>query len=168
MASLKKIMVTLVLLLRKLETSTEQTYNYTREATLFTSSQAERSSVTSGRFDLFVVAFEKIIFDWWQYRASVGKIKKKKMITWGKWVVPPIGAAEVRFEVISGASCNDHWRGHQSTNHQKHAEYTHDHPQPLQKVHIRDSYGLCGPHVEYHRNSRQGIQWIQRIHEKSK
>jgi len=65
-------------------------------------------------------------------------------------VVPPIGLAEIRFQVIGGPCDDDDGRRDQRPYAEKNAERQDDDAEPLQQARIRYFHGLCRLHSEDH------------------
>lgn len=73
-------------------------------------------------------------------------------LTHAEGVIPPIGATQIRFQIVGGTPDDDDRRGDERPNDEEHGENRQDNAQPLQQIHVGDLDGLRRPHAEYYRN----------------
>jgi len=74
----------------------------------------------------------------------------RRVLTSSETVVPPIGLAEIRFQVIGSPCDDDDGRRNQRSYAKEHAERQDDDTEPLQQARVRYLHGLRRLHSEDH------------------
>lgn len=82
-------------------------------------------------------------------------------------VIPPVGFAQERFEVVGGAANDYDRRGHQRPHQKCNPDEAAEQPQPLQEISVRDFDRFCRAHAkddwypaeEGKREKRKELSW---------
>lgn len=75
----------------------------------------------------------------------------ERSLTCSETVVPPVGLAEIRLEIVGGPRDDHDRRCDQGPDAEEHAEHQDDDAEPFQQARVRYFHGLCRLHPEDHR-----------------